>query len=167
MVNEHASFIRDKRLLEIEIIETQEFSNLAKVASIMTECMRAGVRFSLDDFGTGYSSLAYLKELPVETLKIDRSFIAGMTHNQPDLLLVKGIIGLAKAFDLEIVAEGTEHLDQAELLASLGCAHVQGYGVARPMPAPVFQKWCQRWSQHAKRRENGICFYQLEDIESL
>lgn len=167
MVNEHASFIRDKRLLEIEIIETQEFSNLAKVASIMTECMRAGVRFSLDDFGTGYSSLAYLKELPVETLKIDRSFIAGMTHNQPDLLLVKGIIGLAKAFDLEIVAEGTEHLDQAELLASLGCAHVQGYGVARPMPAPVFQKWCQRWSQHAQQRENGICFSQLEDIESL
>lgn len=167
MVNEHESFIRDKRLLEIEIIETQEFSNLAKVARIMNECIRSGVRFSLDDFGTGYSSLAYLKELPVETLKIDRSFIAGMTHNQPDLLLVKGIIGLAKAFNLEIVAEGTEQRDQAELLASLGCAHVQGYGVARPMPAPVFQKWCRRWSQHAQKRENGIYFYQLEDIESL
>jgi EAL domain-containing protein (putative c-di-GMP-specific phosphodiesterase class I) len=103
------------------------------------------VRFALDDFGTGYSSLTYLKHLPAETLKIDQSFVRDMVSDPEDMAIVNGVIGLAKAFGREVIAEGVETAEQSTLLQSLGCHNMQGYGVARPMPARELPGWIQRW----------------------
>ena len=97
-----------------------------------------GVRIALDDFGTGYSSLSYLKNFPVTTLKIDRSFIADVTNNPDDAATTTAIIALAKAMELDVVAEGVEREDQAAFLRERGCHKVQGYLVGRPAPAEVF-----------------------------
>lgn len=146
LIESHDAHIREDRLLEIEIVETQKFFDLAHVARIMAECSQSGVRFSLDDFGTGYSSLSYLKALPAETLKIDRSFITSMTSSPNDMLIVKAVIGLAKAFDRTVVAEGVETQEQMDILVDLGCVNIQGYGIARPMAADRFIAWCDEWS---------------------
>jgi EAL domain-containing protein (putative c-di-GMP-specific phosphodiesterase class I) len=94
-----------------------------------------GVRIALDDFGTGYSSLAYLSKLPLDTLKIDRGFVKGMTANAGDTTIVSTIISLAQALRLKVVAEGVETEEQAQLLRLLRCDQVQGYLFSRPLPA--------------------------------
>lgn len=146
LMEEHGEQIGIERLLEIEIVETQKFFDLSQVARIMQDCSQLGVRFSLDDFGTGYSSLAYLKALPAETLKIDRSFIMSMTSSPNDMLIVKALIGLAKAFNREVVAEGVETEEQVDILVGLGCFNIQGYGIARPMSAERFLNWSESWA---------------------
>jgi EAL domain-containing protein (putative c-di-GMP-specific phosphodiesterase class I) len=102
-----------------------------------------GIAFALDDFGTGYSSLTYLKQLPAETLKIDRSFVHDMLSNRDDLAIVKGVIALAKAFRRKVIAEGVETTEHMDKLKRLGCDSVQGFGIARPMPAADFLPWIQ------------------------
>jgi EAL domain-containing protein (putative c-di-GMP-specific phosphodiesterase class I) len=94
-----------------------------------------GVEFALDDFGTGYSSLTYLKRLPVSTLKMDQSFVRDMLVNPDDLAILEGVIGLAKAFQRTVIAEGVETVEHGVQLLRLGCHLAQGYGIARPMPA--------------------------------
>jgi len=131
----------EKGLLEIEILETVAFSDLIEVADIITQCQSMGVSFALDDFGTGYSSLAYLKGLPVEWLKIDRSFVRDMLEDAEDLALIEGVILLAKAFKRNIIAEGVETSEQAVALLKLGCHNVQGYGFAKPMPVNNIIEW--------------------------
>jgi EAL domain-containing protein (putative c-di-GMP-specific phosphodiesterase class I) len=106
-----------------------------------------GIRFALDDFGTGYSSLTYLKHLPVETLKIDQSFVRDMLDDANDLAIVNGVIGLARAFCRQVVAEGVETTAHRDVLVSIGCDVAQGFGIARPMPAKDFPAWVQQW-QH-------------------
>ncbi len=150
LLGAHEKFITENRLLEIEIIETQKFFDLSSVSRIMRACNEMGVRFSLDDFGTGYSSLLYLKELPAETLKIDRGFITGMNDSHHDLLIVKAIMGLANAFSRSVIAEGVETREQVDLLVSLGCSGIQGYGIAKPMSAANFEQWCQSWTTQQK-----------------
>jgi EAL domain-containing protein (putative c-di-GMP-specific phosphodiesterase class I) len=93
-----------------------------------------GVRIAVDDFGTGYSSLAYIARLPIHALKIDRSFVLGMTQNQNSLTIVKSTISLAHSLGLSVVAEGVETIEQAELLAELECDEMQGYYLSRPVP---------------------------------
>jgi len=93
----------------------------------------------LDDFGTGFSSLAYLARLPVDTLKIDRSFVLDMTSGPQGLALASTIIGLAHALKLKVVAEGVETEEQHRLLALLGCDEMQGFLLARPMPAAEYE----------------------------
>ena len=90
---------------------------------------------ALDDFGTGYSSLSYLKNLPVNTLKIDRSFIRGITESSDDKVILSAILGLARAFKLQVIAEGVESIEQGQLLIDAGCMYAQGYIIARPMPS--------------------------------
>ena len=160
ILNSRKKFIIEKRLLEIEIIETQKFFDLSSVSNIMHSCSEMGARFSLDDFGTGYSSLLYLKELPAETLKIDRSFITGMNESQNALLIVKAILGLASAFNREVIAEGVETYDQANLLVNLGCRVIQGYGIAKPMPEDKFEQWCKEWNnrQQSLLLDKGLAF---------
>jgi EAL domain-containing protein (putative c-di-GMP-specific phosphodiesterase class I) len=99
----------------------------------------------VDDFGTGYSSLTYLKRLPAETLKIDQSFVRDMLDDPDDFAIVKGVIGLAKAFHRKVIAEGVETIAHGELLIPLGCELAQGYGIARPMPANELIYWAARW----------------------
>jgi len=98
-----------------------------------------GVRVAIDDFGTGFSSLSYLSKLPVDTLKIDRSFVIEMAVSREGLALVSTIINLAHALKLCVVAEGVETEEQARLLRLLNCDEAQGYLFSRPLPAAVFE----------------------------
>ena len=103
------------------------------------------MHFAIDDFGTGYSSLTHLRRLPVELLKIDQSFIRDMLIDSEDLAIVKGVIGLAKAFGRKVIAEGVETVAHGSALLDLGCNLAQGYGIARPMPAKRLPEWVVNW----------------------
>ena len=127
--------------LELEILETVALEDITLVSNIIDRCRALGVQFALDDFGTGYSSLVYLKRLPANTLKIDRSFVRDMLDDPEDLAIVEGIVGLASTFHRTPVAEGVETIAHGVLLLDLGCDVAQGYGVARPMPADNVLGW--------------------------
>ena len=138
--------------LELEILETSALIDITQVSNLMKACQKLGVRFALDDFGTGYSSLIYLKRLPAELLKIDQGFIRDMLEDPDDLAIVQGVIGLAKAFRREVIAEGVETIEHGALLLSLGCEQAQGYGIARPMPAGELPAWMASWRPDAAWR---------------
>jgi EAL domain-containing protein (putative c-di-GMP-specific phosphodiesterase class I) len=131
--------------LELEVLETAALVDMQQAVEILERCMELGVRFALDDFGTGYSSLTYLRKLPVHTLKIDQSFVRDMLIDPDDLGIVRGIIELANVFNRQVVAEGVESLEHGARLRSMGCRLVQGYGIARPMPATQFAQWSADW----------------------
>ncbi len=135
----------DAHCLELEVLETSALEDINATATIMQACHRLGVRFAIDDFGTGYSSLTYLRHLPVETLKIDQSFVRDMLADHSDLSIVVGVIGLATAFQREVIAEGVETLAHGTRLLALGCTLAQGYAIARPMPASQIPGWCTTW----------------------
>jgi diguanylate cyclase (GGDEF)-like protein/PAS domain S-box-containing protein len=131
--------------IELEVLESSALDDIAEVSSIMHACQSLGVRFALDDFGTGYCSLTYLKNLPANTLKIDRSFVRDMLDDPEDLAILEGVIGLAGAFSRQTVAEGVETVLHGELLLDLGCEIAQGYGIARPMAADDVPGWVRGW----------------------
>jgi diguanylate cyclase (GGDEF)-like protein/PAS domain S-box-containing protein len=131
--------------LELEILETSALEDMAQTSEVMHACRALGVHFALDDFGTGYSSLTYLKRLPVELLKIDKSFVLNMIDDVDDLAIVDGVVGLAGAFRRQVIAEGVETIAHGDLLLPLGCELAQGYGVARPMPAAEMLAWTTNW----------------------
>lgn len=133
--------------LELEVLETAAFEDVSLTATMMMECRALGARFALDDFGTGYSTLTYLKRLPVDVLKIDRSFVDSMLEDPHDLAIVRGVIGLSKTFNCTVVAEGVESEALSTMLISLGCDLGQGYGLASPMPSDVLKKWLTEKSQ--------------------
>jgi len=131
----------DEGSLEIEITESTLMGDHDQARSAITRLREMGVRTSIDDFGTGYSSLAYLRELPVHALKIDRSFIIRLV-DEPDLeAIVRSIIELARNLRLETVAEGVEDERACERLLKLGCDYAQGFALARPMPADAMRGW--------------------------
>jgi diguanylate cyclase (GGDEF)-like protein/PAS domain S-box-containing protein len=123
----------DPRSLVLEITETAIMEQLDAAITILTELRRLGVRLALDDFGTGYSSLSYLQRLPVDILKIDRSFVAGVARSREDSALARGILTLGQTLGLETVAEGIETAEQLAALRELGCQLGQGYFFARPL----------------------------------
>jgi diguanylate cyclase (GGDEF)-like protein/PAS domain S-box-containing protein len=127
--------------LNIEITESAAINDIDKVTNIIKTCKKLGVTFSLDDFGVGYSSLIYLRKLPFDIIKIDRSFTSGMLTDPEDLAVVTGIITLSREFKRKIVAEGAETHEQLSMLHSLNCTHAQGYGIAKPMPAYLIADW--------------------------
>lgn len=127
--------------LEIEIVETAALEDVIVGGNAIRKCRAMGVRVALDDFGTGFSSLAHLKHLAVDALKIDLSFISGMLTTNGDMAIVEGVIGLAASFRLQVIAEGVEQVDQVLMLLELGCDVMQGYGLARPMPAKQLHSW--------------------------
>ena len=131
--------------LEIEILESAAIQDIQSVHEIMLAAQQFGVRFALDDFGTGYSSLSYLKRLPANILKIDQSFIRDMLDDQDDLALIGAIIGLARAFKREVIAEGVETTAHGVALMRLGCDFAQGFGIARPMPAHMVISWARAY----------------------
>lgn len=135
-------------LLSLEILETSALDDLAHISKLMKECLHLGVGFAMDDFGTGYSSLTYLKQLPINFLKIDQSFVRDMLDDANDLSILKGIIGLATAFNTDIIAEGVETIEHGEVLLQLGCELAQGYGIARPMPPSQIPQWLTSWKPH-------------------
>jgi len=129
--------------LDLEIAESVAINNIQRVTQHLHACQALGVRFSLDDFGTGYSSLSYLKRLPTQTIKIDKSFVRDILHDKDDLALTKAVIGLARAFGREVIAEGLETLEHGQLLMRMGCEVAQGYFIARPMPAGDVPAWVE------------------------
>lgn len=132
-------------LLELEILESSALHDISQVSATMNECRKLGVRFALDDFGTGYSSLTHLRRLPSQLIKIDQTFVRDMLEDADDLAIVKGVIGLAQAFECEVIAEGVETIAHGEALLKLGCELAQGYGVARPMSASDVPEWVSQW----------------------
>ena len=137
------------RSLELEVLETSALADIGQVSQVIEDCARMGVRFALDDFGTGYSSLTYLKRLRVALLKIDQSFVRDMLDDPDDLAILQGVIGLAAAFNREVIAEGVETIAHGTALLELGCQLAQGYGVARPMPAEQMAAWVATWRPDA------------------
>jgi EAL domain-containing protein (putative c-di-GMP-specific phosphodiesterase class I) len=116
-------------------------SDPLRAAAVLKRLGAIGIGVSIDDFGTGQSSLAYLKRLPIRELKIDRSFVSGMTHNEDDAVIVGSTVRLGHDLGLRVVAEGAESQDQVEQLRSTGCDLVQGFAIARPMPAEELEDW--------------------------
>jgi diguanylate cyclase (GGDEF)-like protein len=121
--------------LVVEITESSLMADPARVHAVVTRLAALGVRIAIDDFGTGYSSLSYLRRLPVDEIKIDRSFVASMTERDEDASIVRSTIDLAHSLGVAAVAEGVETRAQLEALRALGCDYVQGFLLGRPMPA--------------------------------
>ncbi|MDQ5897566.1 MAG: hypothetical protein QG612_1652 [Pseudomonadota bacterium] len=129
----------------LEITESAIMDDPERALQTLQRLHELGVRLSIDDFGTGYSSLAYLKRLPVDELKIDRSFVIGMERDLDDARIVRSTIGLAHTLGLAVVAEGVENEKLMAMLEHLGCDEAQGYGIARPMPVGDWLAWVERW----------------------
>jgi diguanylate cyclase (GGDEF)-like protein/PAS domain S-box-containing protein len=127
--------------LEVEVTETAVADDMSKTHQTLTELHRMGVRIAIDDFGTGYSSLAHLRQLPIDTIKIDKSFVQGLTKNENDTAIVRATIELGHNLGLRVVAEGVEDQRTWDALAALGCDLVQGYLISRPLPAAALQQW--------------------------
>lgn len=125
--------------LELELTESTLMEDSEGVVSVLNALRRMGLKIAVDDFGTGYSSLSYLKKLPVDTLKIDRSFVDGVEDSPEQKAIVKAIIVLASSLNMQVVAEGVENPRQMSLLKSLGCNLVQGYLVSRPVDAAAIE----------------------------
>jgi EAL domain-containing protein (putative c-di-GMP-specific phosphodiesterase class I) len=125
--------------LELEITESLIMEDVKHNTASLQAIRTLGVRIAIDDFGTGFSSLSYLSKLPVDTLKIDRSFVVDMTAGPQGLALVSTIINLAHALQLKVVAEGVETLEQSHLLKLLNCDEMQGYLFSKPLPGEVFE----------------------------
>jgi len=127
--------------LELEITESV-IMNTDNALEALAALDRLGVRLSVDDFGTGYSSLAYLKQMPIETLKIDRSFVSGIGEQQGDEAIIRTVIALARSLGLSTVAEGVETETQLDFLRREGCEQVQGFLLSRPLAeAPFRELW--------------------------
>ena len=131
------------RHLVLEVTESAMMSDPKKAIQVLTRLDAMGIRISIDDFGTGFSSLAYLKQLPIDELKIDKSFVLEMLENDNDAVIVRSTIDLAHNLGLRIVAEGVENQEMLNLLEILRCDYAQGYHISRPIPATEFRTW---WS---------------------
>lgn len=134
------------KMLELEVLESSALQDITIVSRVMKQCQALGVTFSLDDFGTGYSSLTYLKYLPAELLKIDRSFVRDMLEDPDDLAILESVVGMSTAFRRGVIAEGVEEIAHGELLIQLGCNLAQGYAIAKPMPASDVLDWVRGWN---------------------
>ena len=130
----------DPAFLELEITESMIMRNVDKTLQTMTALKNLGIRLAIDDFGTGYSSLAHLKQFPLDTLKIDRSFIRDLPGDQDDAAITKAIIALGKNLNMTLVAEGVETLEQAEFLRAHSCEQCQGYYFSKPLDPENFSE---------------------------
>ena len=135
--------------LEIEITESFVMNQVEDSISQLWILRELGVDIAIDDFGTGYSSLSYLKRLPINKLKIDRSFISDIDKDDDSMIITKSIIALAQAMHLQVIAEGIEESCQADILISLGCKQVQGFLYSKTMPAKDVTFWLKKYSEYS------------------
>lgn len=160
--------------IQLEILESSVLSDLNAINSIINQCQDIlGVKFALDDFGTSYSSLTHIKDLSANTIKIDQSFIRDLLDDPNDLAIIEGIIGLANAFNCEVIAEGVETNEQGLMLMLMGCNEAQGYYVAKPISAENIIVWIQNyhpnkeWLNNAKQysllslKEKKVAIFKL------
>jgi diguanylate cyclase (GGDEF)-like protein/PAS domain S-box-containing protein len=137
--------------LELEITESTVMRNPAHAAAILSALDELGVGIAIDDFGTGYSSLAYLKRFPVDTLKIDRSFIQDLPEDAEDVAITQAVLALARSLRLRVVAEGVEMPRQLVFLAAHGCDFAQGFSISRPLDAEAFAAFARHLDTHTRR----------------
>lgn len=160
LVNKVLATIRNEevppQMLELEITENIIMRDPIQAAETLRAFQSLGVRIALDDFGTGYSSLAYLKNFPLDTLKIDQGFVRGLTTDPKDAAIVEAGIFLARKLGLEVVAEGVESAEQARLLRGHGCSLAQGYHFGRPMPAEEFMAWLASTPHYSAAADQGL-----------
>ena len=142
----------------LEITESAIMDDPQRAEATLNRLNECGFKLSIDDFGTGYSSLAYLKRLPVDQLKIDKSFVMAMEKVNGDAVIVRSTIDLAHNLSLTVVAEGVENAVVYNLLKKLGCDQAQGYLISKPMPAAEYVAWRERWNHplDTNRRESGL-----------
>ena len=119
-------------------------NNMFRVIQKLKQLTSMGIKIAIDDFGTGYSSLSYLQHFPIDTLKIDKSFVMNMASDSKDESIVKAAVDLAHTLDLKIVAEGVEDEKTLDLLAAMGCDYAQGYYMAKPMPSDDLFVWMKK-----------------------
>ena len=131
-------------LLEFELSERGVLSGDYDVISQLHELRSLGIRLSIDDFGTGDSAIAYLKDLPIDALKIDQSYVAGLHHNRKDFAIASAMVALGQRMDLQVIAEGVETEDQLESLRELGCDAVQGFLISEAVPPQAFEKFIEK-----------------------
>jgi EAL domain-containing protein (putative c-di-GMP-specific phosphodiesterase class I) len=131
----------DPHTLEVEITESFTMRDPMRAAAVLTTLREMGLRIALDDFGIGHSSLGYLKHLPVDIIKIDRSFVNGIPREAADAAIARAVIALAQSIRCEARAEGVESHDQALWLAAAGCRTAQGFWISRPLPQADLQDW--------------------------
>ena len=134
-----ASGLHPQRLC-LEITETTLMTRAESALDTLNQLRDLGISLAIDDFGTGYSSLAYLKRFPVDTVKIDRSFVVGLPENRFDLAIVQAVLGLTRTLGLKVVAEGVEHQSQADVLRDHGITQVQGWLYAKAMESSDLQR---------------------------
>jgi EAL domain-containing protein (putative c-di-GMP-specific phosphodiesterase class I) len=136
----------DPSVLRLEVTETAVMADAERGTVVLAALRELGVRLSLDDFGVGYSSLAMLKRLPIDELKLDRSFAQGMTADARDAAVVSAAVSLSRPFGVRLVAEGVETPVAFTALRIASVPTVQGYGIARPMPAGELPAWAESWT---------------------
>ncbi len=141
--------------LELEVLESSALDDIVTVSGVMRACRTLGVEFALDDFGTGYSSLTYLRRLPASVLKIDSSFVRDLLDDPSDMAILEGVLGLARAFRTQVIAEGVETTAHGEMLLRLGCEWGQGHAIARAMPAADLKQWLNEWQVPAAWQNLG------------
>jgi EAL domain-containing protein (putative c-di-GMP-specific phosphodiesterase class I) len=132
----------------LEVTESAVMADPARALDVLGRLHAMGVKLAVDDFGTGYSSMAYLKALPVDELKVDRSFVGQMASNTSDGVIVRSTIDLGHNLGLRVVAEGVETQEAWQELAALGCDTAQGYYLGRPMPATDLERWLGQPADH-------------------
>ncbi|HET8695214.1 MAG TPA: GGDEF domain-containing phosphodiesterase, partial [Aquabacterium sp.] len=150
-----AQYSTASRSLGMEITESAIMDDPQRALQTLNRLHDMGLKLSIDDFGTGYSSLAYLKRLPVDELKIDRSFVMNMESDVQDAKIVHSTIDLAHNLGLNVVAEGIENAQTLKLLGNLNCDEAQGYFIAKPMPCEDFAEWVAQWSAQSKSPEGA------------
>lgn len=135
--------------IKLEITETSIMADSERFIQTLKRLANMGIRLSIDDFGIGYSSLSYLKQLPVDEIKIDKSFVLGMTNDEDSVVIVRSTIDLAHKLGLQVVAEGVESKAIYDLLSQLGCDAAQGYFISRPLPAEQLLAWANtgKWTR--------------------
>jgi EAL domain-containing protein (putative c-di-GMP-specific phosphodiesterase class I) len=131
--------------LVLEVLESSVLEDFDNVSQVINSCRGIGVLFAIDDFGVGYFSLTHLKSLPVAQIKIDQSFVLTMLDNPDSLAILEGVLGLAAAFQHQVIAEGVETVENGEMLLQLGCELAQGFSIAHPMPAQDVLGWSVAW----------------------
>jgi diguanylate cyclase (GGDEF)-like protein len=144
----------DPQRLEIELTESLLMEDNETTRAMLESFRRLGVRLAIDDFGTGHSSLSYIKRFSIDTLKIDRSFVQSLPDNEEDAAICAAVIALGRSMRMNVVAEGVETAEQAQVLRDLGCDEMQGYWLGRPMPGAEFAAWLVNHNRTRSRRRS-------------
>jgi len=147
-------------MLDIEVTEDSLVTEIEKATSVLASLKHAGMHTSLDDFGAGYSSLSYLVRLPIDTIKIDKSFVRALLDSDKASAVIRGIVGLARSLGMKTIAEGVEYRQQAKELKDAGCDSIQGYLTSRPLSSAAFVEFMSRLQQRPSGDTSSAFFMQ-------